>query len=330
MHRTVSRVLACAVLVLLVAGCSPRINILGGSSREPLEEQTIEGRGTDKILLVRLQGTLKMSPSSGLLHEKPSPVQRLDEQLAKAKDDSRIKAVVVSINSPGGTVGASDVCYDLIRRYKQETGNPVVAVLMEVAASGGYYTAAAADRIIAHPATITGSIGTIFLRPDLSGLLDWVRVGVEVTKSGNLKDMGSPFRASTEQERALFQQMILDENARFLDIVRTSRNLDENAMHAFDDGRVLTAQQAMDAGLVDSLGYLHDGYDAARQLSGAEEDARVVVYQRREYPDDTGYNTMARSPIPGGAAAAFDVESALGVPQAGLYHLWPGAFGNWE
>lgn len=311
---------------MMVAGCSPRINILS-SAREPLEEHTIEGEGADKILLVRVRGVLEMSPDSGLLRERPSQVQRLDEQLAKARKDRRIKAVVVTINSSGGTVGASDVCYELIRRYRQESGNPVVAVLMEVAASGGYYAAAAADSIIAHPATITGSIGTVFLRPDLSGLMDWVRVDVEVTRSGALKDMGSPFRNSTEEERELFQTMIAQHNARFLELVQTSRKLDDGAMAAFDDARVLTARQAMDAGLVDALGYLHDGYAEARRLAGLEK-ARIVAYHRREYPDDTGYNAIAKTPAFGGIADGFDVRGALGVPQTGLYHIWPGAFGS--
>lgn len=326
MPRRVLHLLALSVLFVVLAGCSPRINILG-SSREPLDEHTIEGKGADKILLVRIHGVLEMSPDSGLLQERPSQVQRLDEQLAKAREDQDVKAVVVAINSPGGTVGASDVCYELIRRYRQETGNPVVAVLMEVAASGGYYTAAAADAIIAHPATITGSIGTVFLRPDLSGLMEWVRVDVEVTKSGRLKDMGSPYRKSTQEERELFQAMIGQHNARFLNLVQVSRKLDSGALAAFDDARVLTASQAMNAGLVDSLGYLHDGYAEARRLAGLE-DASIVAYHRREYPDDTGYNSIARTPAFGGLPSGFDVRGALGVPQAGLYHIWPGAFGN--
>ncbi len=249
-------------------------------------------------------------------------MQEAAARLQAAAKDKRVKALVLAIDSPGGTVAASDALHHLVAEYKRKAGVPVVAALMGVAASGGYYAALAADQIVAWPSTVTGSIGTVFIRPEIDGLMDKVGVRAEVTKSGRLKDMASPFRAATEEERLLLQAMIDQFNARFLDLVRQSRPVTEADMKVAADARILTGQQALALHLVDGLGYLDEAIDRARLAARLPVAARVVVYRRNETPDDTPYNTAAseapgpRSLVDLGLAGPFDPEAN------GFCHLW--------
>lgn len=310
--------------VLFVSACQPKINIFPDQS-EPLEEFTLQGDGADKILLVQVNGTISTSSRSGLLVERPSLVQEVTSRLRKAAEDDAVKAVVLAIDTPGGSVTASDILYEEIMRHKQKTGNKTVALLMGLAASGGYYTAVAADSIIAHPTTITGSIGTIYIRPDVAALMNKIGVKAEVTKSGKYKDISSWFRDSTEEERAIMQQMINQLNARFLELVRTRRQLDDTRMHTIAQARVFTAAQARELGLVDGIGYAQEAFDQAKKLAGLEKDAKVVTYRRREFADDTPYNNMeaalgGKSPLMEGAGRL------LQALEPGFHYLWlPGA-----
>lgn len=314
-----------ACILLLCSGCSPKINIMRDHS-EPLKEYTLQGEGRDKILLVHLRGFISSSPGTGLLSQDPSEVQEIAARLRKAADDDNVKAVVLAIDSPGGSVTASDILYQQIRRHREETGQNVVALLMGVAASGGYYAAAAAETIIAHPTTVTGSVGTIFIRPDLAGLMHKIGVQAEVTKSGKYKDISSWFRHSSEEEREMLQKMIDQLNARFLEVVRTSRKLDDTRLTEVAKANVFTASQAMELGLVDSVGYAQDAFDKAAALAGMDKDPKVVTYRRQEFADDTPYNTLTNSlhtPELGLLDGASRILQAL---EPGFHHLWlPGS-----
>ena len=186
------RLVAVVLAALVVAGCSvisldltPRVR--------PLEEETVEGRGDAKILLMTLSGFLTDEAPSGVLTIGTPPPRvpllvRVREELTKAAADTSVRALVVRINSPGGTVTASDIIFRELRAFKARRDIPIVAVLMDVAASGGYYIALAADTIVAHPTTITGSIGVIMLTLNAEGLLDKVGVQASAIKSGERKD----------------------------------------------------------------------------------------------------------------------------------------------
>ncbi|MBE0557001.1 MAG: S49 family peptidase, partial [Proteobacteria bacterium] len=195
------RFITVMIVLLLVTACSfPRIRLFGDAP-DPLREYTLEGSGSERILLISVQGTISDMPQKGLVRSAPSMVQQIAAQLQKAEKDDRIKAVLFKINSPGGTIVASDVLYHEISSYRDKTGAKIVASMMDVAASGAYYLSLPADMIMAHPNTITGSVGVIFLRPRVHGLMDKIGLGVDVIKFGKNKDMGSPFRDSTEEEQ---------------------------------------------------------------------------------------------------------------------------------
>lgn len=282
-----NRLASLAAVVLLAAGCSvvsldltPRIR--------PLEEETVEGRGDAKILLMDFSGLISDDAgfegvSLGTSTPRVPLLVRVREELEKAAGDAKVKAVVLKINSPGGTVTASDILFHEIDLFRQRTKRPVVAVMMDLAASGGYYIALAADTIVAHPTTVTGSIGVIMLTLNADGLLQKIGVTTTAIKSGPLKDMGSPLRALTSQERAIFQSVIDDLQEQFVAKVATRRRLPREMAVKLADGRVYTAQQALADKLIDHIGYVPDALALARQAAGVQE-ARVIVYRRpREY-----------------------------------------------
>ena len=316
--------LAAAVLVgLLLAGCS--VISLDLSPRiQPLEEETVEGRGYAKILLMELAGFLTDETPSGALSLGTPPQRvpllvRVREELTKAAEDSNVRGLVIRINSPGGTVTASDIIFHELRAFKSRRDIPVVAVMMDVAASGGYYVALAADTIVAHPTTVTGSIGVIMLTLNAEGLLDKVGLQAAAIKSGERKDMGSPFRALTPEERAIFQSVIDELQRQFVDKVVARRGLARDAALRAADGRVYTAEQALALRLIDRVGYVTDALDIARQAMGVK-DARVIVYRRpRQYR--ATYYAQAESRAPGIDSAFAHLASLVGSGPRFLY-LW--------
>ena len=281
------RLIALALALVMVAGCSV-ISVDLTPRVRPLEEETVEGTGEAKILLMDISGFISDEPPSSGLGLGPSPARvpmlvRIREELKKAAKDRHVRALILRINTPGGTVTASDIVYREIMLFRDETKVPVVAALMDVAASGGYYIALAADRIVAHPTTVTGSIGTIMLTANVEGLLGKIGVATTTVKSAEHKDMGSPFRALTPDERAIFQSVIDELQRQFVAKVVERRGMTEATARGLADGRIFTAQQALDRRLIDAIGYMPDAIAAARRAMGVDE-AQVIVYRRpREY-----------------------------------------------
>src|SRR5206468_2409324 len=202
-------VTAAAARVFGTPGCLVVLgNPLGVRQRErPLEETTVEGEGRDKVLLVDISSVITDLPTRhafGLIEEE-STVGRVQSELKKAAKDERVKALVLRINSPGGGVTASDEVYGELVGFKREHKVPVVAALGDLAASGGYYVACAADQVVAHPTTVTGSIGVILVNLNLEGLLGKIGVRNETFKAGEHKDLLSPLRGATPEERRIVQ-----------------------------------------------------------------------------------------------------------------------------
>lgn len=309
-------------LLLVLPGCAPKIKIFASGATEPLKEFVVDGEGSGKVALIHLRGFLSSQPKQGMLRARPSQVQELVNALRIAEADDEVKAVVVGIDSPGGTTTASDILYHELIGFKERTGKKVVAAMFDVAASGGYYAALPADWILAHPTTITGSVGVIFMRPKLDGLMDKVGVGVEVSKSGRDKDMGSPFRPTTPEEEALFQAVIDDFAGRFHMLVEKHRDLADSQIEIIKTARIFTAGQAMDMGLVDQIGYVQDAFAKARELGGLPEDAKVVTYRRDEYPNDNPYNTLDSSDPAKLNLLGVDASYIM-PPKAGFYYVWP-------
>ncbi len=261
----------------LLSGC---ISISLVPSPGPLKEERLSGTGDDKILILELSGVISSAEESGMMTERPSMVARVKEELTRAAQDPNIKAMVIRINSPGGTVTASDVLHHEIMKFKERRKIPVVASIMDVGASGGYYVAVAADRIMAHPSTVTGSVGVIMLTINARGLLEKIGVETNAVTSGPRKDMGSPFRPMTEEERRIFQGVIDFFYERFLTVVRDGRkNLSAEQVRKLADGRIYSGEQAKALGLVDEVGYLDDAIEAAKREAKLEE-GRVVAYRR--------------------------------------------------
>lgn len=209
----------------LLSGCiAPQINLIS-TAKDPLKEFTLSGKGDDKILLVPVNGVISNRSEDRLFTEKPGMVQEVVSHLNKAAEDPSIKAVILKVNSPGGTVTASDILYHELKSFREKTGKKIVVLMMDISTSGGYYVSMPADYIMAHPTTVTGSIGVIFIRPNIAKILDKLGVNVGATKSGENKDMGSPFRQPSPEEDRLFQKYTDEMAGRFLSLVKTHRKI---------------------------------------------------------------------------------------------------------
>jgi protease-4 len=284
------RRLVLVAFALGLSGCFVSLGNLGPlGGEQPLEEKVVDGDGRAKVLLVEVSDVITDKPTRralGLVEEE-STVARVQSELKQAAEDDRVKAVVLRINSPGGGVTASDQIHAEIMRFRKEHGVPVVAALGDLAASGGYYVACAADRIVAAPTTVTGSIGVILLNLNLAGLLGKIGVRNDTYKAGEHKDLISPLRAATPEERRIVQSILDGLHARFIAVVREGRpTLDVARVKELTDGRVFDATQALQAGLVDEIGDLRAAIEAAKQAAKVDE-ARVVMYRR---PHETGEN----------------------------------------
>jgi protease-4 len=284
-----------AVLTILV-GCQPvAYKIVPVPLDKELEETVVGGQrhAADKVAVVAVSGLLADEYRRGLLVEGENPVALLQENLDRAAADRAVRAVVVRINSPGGTVTASDLMYSQIRSFRERTGKPVIAVLMDVAASGGYYVACACDHIIAHPTTVTGSIGVMMQTFSLAGTMQKLGIRADAIKSGPYKDAGSPLRDLKKAEREVFQNLIDEFYGRFLHVVASGRpDLSAERIRELADGRVYSGEQACELGLVDQIGTIGDAVTAACERADIAE-ARVVRYHR---PDAWRPNVYANVP----------------------------------
>ena len=198
------------------------------------------------------------------------------KSIRKIRETDSVKAVVVRINSPGGAVATSQEIYEEVRKLSKTM--PVIASMGTVAASGGYYVACATAAIYANPGTITGSIGVIAQFASYEQLLKWAKVEVEVIKSGEFKDLGSPLRKMPEAERAYLQTLIDSVHVQFKNTVSQTRNLAPEKVDSLADGRIFTGSQARDLGLVDRIGTLEAAIAEARELGGLDEDSWISEY----------------------------------------------------
>jgi len=303
---------------LLIPGCTFNFPLFPGPG--PLQESQVSGTGKAKVLLIEISGVISSQDGDGIVPT-PSLLASVKEQLTRATQDESVKAVVLRINTPGGTVTASDIIHHELKAFKAARKIPIVASIMDVGASGGYYIAAAADTVLAHPSSVTGSIGVIMLTVNARGLME--KVGLEATAvtSGPRKDMGSPFRTMTTEERAIFQGLIDSFYQRFLTVVQEGRpHLQMDQIKKLADGRIYTGEQAKASGLVDEIGYLEDAVELAKKKAGLTE-ARVVTYKRPgEYSNNVYSKLTAPSPL--ASLGNLDLMSFVrgGTPQ--FMYLW--------
>ena len=276
---------ALTVLLLLAASGCTFLKVSLIEEVQPLTEQAVEGSGQDKVLLLDISGFISnrdsdVLPGSG---KEPGLLARVREALDRAREDRRVKAVVLRINSPGGGVTASDMLYHELRKFKTETGVKVLAHIMDVGTSGAYYAALAADRITAQPTSVTGSIGVIMYRIDATGLMQKIGLQSVEIASGDRKGMGSPFRPVSREEKALFQSLIDSLQGRFVSTVAEARRLAPEKVRQLADGRIYTSKEAEEAGLIDGIGYLDDAIEQAKKMANLSRASVVTYFRPGEY-----------------------------------------------
>lgn len=280
------------------------------------------GSGAGKIVHIDLEGIISSVGEPGFFGIGLSSVESIKRQLEQAREDDKVKAVVLRVNSPGGEVTASDTLYAAVK----ETGEkkPVVVFMDSMAASGGYYIACGAGKVVASETTLTGSIGVIIDTLNYSELFDKVGLHANTFVSGAFKDSLSGARPMREDERAYVQNLVNQMYERFLGIVSEARKLPKDVLrNGVADGRVLTGREALEAGLVDQIGYIEDAYALARELGGAAT-AGVVKYRHEASFFDLFAGASAQ---PGKGGEPLRVELAPGLLPAlkpGLpYYLAP-------
>lgn len=301
------RLISILLTVSLLSGCF--INISLWPEEQPLKEQLIEGGGRPKILLIPLTGTITEDG-------RDSRVALIKEMLQRAERDEDIKGLVLRIDSPGGTVNASDVIYHEIRRFKEKKNIPVYACIDGIGASGAYYVAMASDKLYATPSSITGSIGVIAMKFNAENLMAKIGIQHEVVKSGDKKDFWSPFRPSTPEEKEIFQKIIDDLYGRFLKVIQENRGeiLSVNELRRLADGRVYTAEQAFTEKLIDAIGYIDDVIEELKKTQGLKE-ARVIRYFKPGTYRSTYYSQA-------GINLSLSINELSGIDSVRFLYLW--------
>ncbi len=214
---------------------------------------------------------------NGVLQESRGIIQELE----KYKDRDDVKAIVLRIESPGGAVGTAQEIYGEVRKLTES--KTILASMGNVAASGGYYIAAAAEEIVANPGTLTGSIGVITEYPNYMELMKKIGLKSETLKSGKYKDLGSPMREMTSRETALLQDLLDNVHQQFIRDVAKGRNREIEEIKPLADGRLFTGEQAKEVGLVDRLGNLQDALDRAAELAGIDGKPEVLYPEEKRH-----------------------------------------------
>jgi protease-4 len=307
---------------LLVAGCgSGSFLITPVSDTSELKQIAVQdGEKSAKVAIIEVEGMLLDDRSGGLLQPSENPLSLFIQELNQAADDDSVKAVVLRVNSPGGSVTTSDTMYDAILRFKTKTHKPVIASAQELDASGAFYVSCAADKVIVSPTSIVGSIGVIFESFDFQDTLDKLGIRSDAVKSAPLKDMGSPYRHLTPEAREIMQGMVDEYFARFKNIVVSSRGLkDSTTIDLVTDGRVFSGQRAVELGLADQTGRLNDAIDLAMQMGNAP-GGKVIMYKR-----PYGYSGSIYAEMPLSEPKSNDMNLKLPmsswIPE-GFYYLW--------
>jgi protease IV len=314
--------------LLSLCGCflySP-IDLGALGSPGELQESVLEGTSGPKIVLVDISGVISDAEerTTFQLAQRPSMVAETKSVLDRAADDKDVAAVLLRINSPGGSVSASDTLYHELKTWKETNKKPVYAFFNGLSTSGAYYLAMAADRVIAHPAAVTGSIGVIMPGISFEGLMDKYGVADQTITSGPFKDTGSMFRDMRPDEKKQMQSVIDDLYGRFTSVVAAGRpRLDPDKIKKLADGRVYSANQALAAGLVDDLGYLDDALRALEKAANLSQ-SRVVSYRRSNVVQENVYS-RASAPDWSSLRAVEQALASLGRSSLapGFYYLWP-------
>lgn len=305
---------------LALAACTTNFHLdfLGKDSLE--EVVLVPSAAKEKILVIDVEGMISSLAGQGALAREGDVLSRVYYRLERAAADPLVKGIILRLETPGGEVTASDILYHEVLRFKERTRLPVVGLMMSVAASGGYYIASACDAVLAHPSTLTGSIGVISIFPSVETLFDKIGVKMTVIKSGGMKDSGSPFRTMTDEEKRSFQAIIDEYYEDFLSAVVKGRKgkLGAEELRPLADGRVYTAKQALKLKLIDEIGYFDEARKKVLALSALRE-AKVVAYTYYPKSKTNIYAASMADPV---VLDKKGLESWLPQIKAGFYYLW--------
>ncbi|MEM1107412.1 MAG: signal peptide peptidase SppA [Planctomycetota bacterium] len=324
--------------LLVASGCGPATFVVGVTPGDrsltstPIER---DGKlGSDRVLIIDITGLIANTNEPGLLSSGDNPVARLTEALRLAEADDRVAAVVLRLNTPGGTVTASDMMYREVQRFRKKTGKPVVAVMMDVAASGGYYLACAADHVVAYPSTVTGSIGVVFQTLSVKPALNRIGIEAEALVSGPNKAVGSPLETLEPSQREILQGLVDRFYADFVNIVRENRKtIDPDTWDIVTDGRVFTGRRAHELGLVDSLGDIRDGIGEAKKLANIDNADVYLVHRPLDFvsgpysafPGVQKKSNVGNSPHTQINLLQLNLDTVFSLntgTNSGLYYLW--------
>lgn len=245
-----------------------------------LTEVVVSGTEKDKILLVPIKGIISDKSVEGVFFSTQGIVEMVKLSLDQATSDDFVRAVIFEVDSPGGGITASDIIYNNIVNFKNKTGKSVIVYMQDVAASGGYYVSVAADKIIAHPTTITGSIGVIMPMINVAGLIGKYGIEDKSIKSGLMKDIGSPLKHMLPAEENVLSEIVMEMYMRFVTIIANERKLPIDYIKSLADGRIFTGRQALENGLIDQVGYLDDAIKLTKDIVGLEK-ASIIRYQKK-------------------------------------------------
>jgi protease-4 len=291
------------------------------------EGEFVPSRGaTSELAVIRINGVItEYTRNSGLFEYSEDPVSAVVNRLDIIKADKNVRGVLLVIDSPGGGVTASDILYNAVQEFKEETGLPVVAMMKQVAASGAYYVASAADSIMAYPTSLTGSIGVIVYGFNFNGLMEKYGVEYVAIKTGEYKDLMSPFK-KTEQKEIVWMQGIVEKMLdRFIDAVDRGReNLTREEVVALADGKIYIAQDALEKGLIDGIGYFDDAVEMLSQRAGVSGPKLIEFRRERNIRDILSW---VRAGSRRALVSEILVLEGLQDP-FGLYYLWNGALAS--
>ena len=316
-----------ALTTIVLPGCIviPVGDLLKGP---PLEEQVLaRGQGffsRDKIAILEIDGIISGSESMGLLGSQANTVAEVKARLGRMRSDPDVVGMILRISSPGGEVTACDVIHHEILEFKKATKIPVVAIIVDEGASGGYYVASAADTILAHPTAIVGSIGVIIQTFNVAGLFQKIGVESLAIKSSEKKDLLSPFRPHTEEEKQVLQNLITDMYQRFVDVVAArSGGMGREEVLKVADGRVFSGGEALKLHLVDKVGYVGDAIEEVRARAKIDRRPEIIRYSRAARSGANIYSAFggagAGPQDSGGITLHLDPQA---FPRARFLYLW--------
>lgn len=313
-------------------GCLPNrfvIDLAGSDGRLAEKEVMGDKEASAKVVLIDVDGLIAHSASGGLFAGASNSVDELVSRLELAEKDEKVRAVVLRVNSPGGTVAASDTMFNEIASFRARSKKPVVVSMAEVAASGGYYISLAADYIIAQKTTITGSIGVLVQTVNFSKGMAMIGIEARAVTSGVNKDLTNPLEPMRQGHYDIIQGTVNEFYRGFRERVAAGRpGINPASMDTITDGRVFTGEQALGYGLVDATGGLREAFEKARQIAGMKAAKMVKYHTPGRVPTSPYATASLPASTPGAASqgAQFNmVQLNLShplTPTAGFYYLW--------